>query len=151
MKVYVESVLDCSASRAWSEVRTSRLLLEVMRPLLRFEPPRGTSFPLEWEQGTTIRGKSYLFGLIPLGLRTIRFERIDPQRREIQTRETDRLINRWDHLISIREISAGSTLYSDEIEIEAGICTWIVSLFAQCFYRHRQRRWKRVARRLSAA
>ncbi len=150
MRVYVESVLDCSPDRAWSEVRTSRLLLEVIRPLLRFVPPQGASFPFEWEQSTTVRGRSYVLGLIPLGLHTIQYERVDADRREIQTREANRLVRRWDHLISIREISGERTLYSDEIDIAAGPMTWLMWLFAQCFYRHRQCRWKRVARRLSA-
>jgi hypothetical protein len=38
---------------------------------------------------------------------------------------------------------------SDEIEIEAGWLTFFVWLFAQWFYRHRQRKWRNVARRLS--
>jgi hypothetical protein len=90
-------------------------------------------------------------GLIPLGLHTIRIEHIDAPRRQIQSRETNGLISRWDHLVSIREMPAGRTLYSDEIEIEAGRFTWIVWLYAQVFYRHRQRRWRRIAKRLSAA
>ena len=149
MKVCVESILECSADHAWSEVQTSRLLLEVMWPVLRFLPPQGTTFPLRWEQGTTILGRSFLLGFVPLGLHNIHFERVDPRRRQIQTREHDRLVRRWDHLISIDEAQAGRCRYSDEIEIEAGWLTWLVWLFAQCFYRHRQRRWRQIARRIS--
>jgi hypothetical protein len=151
MKVYVQTVLECTPDRAWSLVQTSQLLLEVMRPLLCFTPPRGTSFPLQWRQDTTICGRSYILGLIPLGVHTLRFERIDSEHRQIQTRETDRLVDRWDHLISIRKAPAGRSLYSDEIQIDAGCLTWIVWLYAQCFYRHRQRRWRRIARRMSVA
>ena len=38
-----------------------------------------------------------------------------------------------------------------EIVIEAGPLTLLVWLFANWFYRHRQRRWRRVARRLTKA
>src|SRR5207302_1640781 len=51
----------------------------------------------------------------------------------------------------IRPSGDGQTLYSDEILIETGWVTAFVWLFAQWFYRHRQRRWRRVARRLVAA
>lgn len=150
MKVCVATILECLPDRVWAELQTSRLLLEVMRPLLRFVPPRPACFPVQWKQSATVAGKAYILSLVPLGIHTLRFERIDPQRRQIQTREKNRLISRWDHLISVREAPGGRTFYSDEIEIEAGPATWLVWLFAHWFYRHRQRRWKRIARRLAA-
>jgi len=36
--------------------------------------------------------------------------------------------------------------YTDEIEIQAGWLTPGIWLFAQLFYRHRQRRWKALLR-----
>src|SRR5205814_10309082 len=93
----------------------------------------------------------YLFGIIPLGTHTIFLERIDSEAREIQSRESEWLVRRWDHLIRVRPAADGQTLYSDEILIEAGWLTAFVWLFAHWFYRHRQRRWRRVARRLVAA
>jgi hypothetical protein len=60
------------------------------------------------------------------------------------------LVRRWDHAISIGEAPNGQTRYRDDIEVEAGLLTPIVWLFALCFYSHRQRRWRRVARRLKA-
>jgi hypothetical protein len=69
---------------------------------------------------------------------------------EIQSRESEPLVRRWDHLIRIRPTPDGQTLYSDEIIIEAGWVTLVVWLFAHCFYRHRQRKWRRIARRLAA-
>jgi hypothetical protein len=98
-----------------------------------------------------MRFRIYLFGIIPLGTHTIFLERIDPEAREIQSRESAFLVRRWDHLVRVRPAGYGQTLYSDEILIEAGWLTAFVWLFAQWFYRHRQRRWRRVARRLVAA
>lgn len=148
MRVVVESVLPCRAELAWEEVQTSRLLIEVARPLLVIRPIRGESLPVWWESGTTIRCRSYLFGFIPLGTRVVRFERIDAARREIQTRESDPLIRRWDHLIKIESLDAVRCRYADDIEIGAGLLTPVVWLFAIVFYRYRQRRWLAVAQRL---
>lgn len=147
-RVYVESILPCDTDLAWAEVQRSELLLEVARPLVVIRPLRGEVLPERWAEGETRRCRLYLFGLLPLGTRTLFFERVDSERREIQTREHDRLVRRWDHLIRVQPLEGGRCRYADEIEIEAGLLTPLVGLFARWFYRHRQRRWQAVAKRL---
>ncbi len=150
MRVAVESVFPCSAVLAWEEVLTSRLLVEVAAPLVAIRPAPGEELPERWLAGSAVRVRSYLFGVIPLGERALRFERIDPAACEIQTRESDRLVRRWDHLISIQPAADGCCRYRDQIDIDAGWFTAGVWLFAQWLYRHRQRRWQAVAKRLEA-
>jgi hypothetical protein len=41
---------------------------------------------------------------------------------------------------------AGRCRYSDEIEVRAGALPPLVWLYAQLFYRYRQRRWRRLER-----
>jgi hypothetical protein len=61
------------------------------------------------------------------------------------------LINRWDHRITLEPSGVG-TLYRDHVIIEAGVFTIFIWAFAQLFYRHRQRRWRKlVANGLSYA
>jgi hypothetical protein len=96
-------------------------------------------------------GRAYKLRVAPLGRHTIRFERVDPALREIATREHNAFVRQWDHVASVRETRDGRTRYSDAIEINAGLLTPLVWLFAQVFYRHRHRRWRRVARRLACA
>jgi hypothetical protein len=151
MRVYVESVLPCPAEKAWEEVQRPALHREIIRPLMRFVPADPPQLPERWPEGATLRFRIYLFGIVPLGTHTIFLERIDPAAREIQSRESEWLVRRWDHLVRVRPAGDGQTLYSDEIIIEAGWATFFVWLFAHWFYRHRQRRWRRVARRLAAA
>ena len=151
MRVYVETVLPCPPEMVWDEVQRPASLFEVIRPLFRFAAVDGPQFPERWLEGATVHGKGYLFGIIPLGTHTIFIERIDPVVREIQTRESEPLVRRWDHLVRVRPAGKGQAHYSDEIIIEAGWVTLFVWLFAQWFYRHRQRRWRRVVRRLVAA
>lgn len=152
MRVHVESTLPCDAEDAWSEVQTSRLLEEVASPIVTFRPAKGDdAIPAKWENLETAVVRPRLFGVIPWGTRSMTFERVDSRRRTIQTREHDALVARWDHRIQVRPLADGRCQYTDEIEINAGLLTPLVWLFAQCFYRHRQRRWQDVARRLSAA
>ena len=140
MKVFVSSKLPCDANRAWMLVKKSSTLTYIAWPMAKIVPSRNP-FPEEWVQGEQEYCKSYLLGIIPVGERTIYFERIDSQKGEIQTREKDFLVQTWDHLISIKPIDASSCIYIDEIDVKAGLLTFIVWLWATCFYKHRQSRW----------
>jgi hypothetical protein len=150
VRVQLESRFPCSAEQAWAEVQKVSLLSDVARPLVTFSAPCGESLPERWVEGATVRIRSRLFGVVPLGTRALTIERIDQQRRVLRTRESDPLIRRWDHSISVSSLSGVSCLYRDEVEIQAGLFTLAVWLFAHWFFRHRHRRWKRVADRLRA-
>ena len=153
MKVDVSTVLDCSAAKAWDEVQKSSLLVYVIWPLARVVPT-GAPFPERWSEGLTIQCKSFVFGLIPIGVRTLRFEKIDQNyykiqnNYKIQSREHDPLISRWDHLVSITPLDDSRSIYRDTIDIDAGKLTWLVLAWANWFYRHRQRRWRALAKTL---
>lgn len=149
MKLVVETELDCPPEMVWGEVRRCRLLKEVCAPLVTFAGVPGQELPEVWPAGGTIRVRSYLFGVVPLGTRTLHFDRVDPVAREIATREHDPLVRRWDHIISVRPVGNGRTRYRDEIDIAAGLLTPLVWAFAWCLYHHRQRRWRRVAKQLA--
>ncbi|MCP2040530.1 ligand-binding SRPBCC domain-containing protein [Neisseria sp. HSC-16F19] len=53
------------------------------------------------------------------------------------------LIRRWRHTITIVPQGQGC-LYRDTVEIDAGILTGLVGMFAKAFYRHRQKRWQQL-------
>jgi hypothetical protein len=148
MKVDVSTVLECPIDRAWDKVQTRALLERVMWPLVRMAPGRSPQIPERWSDGTTVHCRLYLFGFIPIGVRTLHFERVDQAKREMQTREHDPLVRRWDHLISLTAQGARRTTYRDQIDIDAGPLTFLVWVFANGFYRHRQRRWRTIAKTL---
>ena len=110
MIVDVSTVLNCSATKAWNEVQKSSLLLYVIWPLARFVPS-GAPFPERWSEGLTIQCKSFAFGVIPIGVRTLHFEKIDHKNYQIQSREHDPLIARWDHLVSIKPLADTRSIY----------------------------------------
>lgn len=149
MIVKVKSVFDCTPSTVWNEVQTSKLLMEIIAPVLRLVPVAGKSFPDRWSAGMTVVSRVFKFGFLPLGRHTLRFERVDHRNRQIQTREHSWLMRRWDHLISVGETLDGRTQYTDVVELDAGLATPLVWLFAQLYYRHRHRRWRRIVRRLT--
>jgi hypothetical protein len=68
--------------------------------------------------------------------------RIDKAAKATVSQESGRLARVWNHTLSFREVAPGAVSYTDEIEIQAGWLTPGIWLFAQVFYRYRQRRWK---------
>lgn len=143
MKVLVSSTFPCDADKAWALVNKSTTLIQIAKPMAKIEPSR-SPFPEKWIQGKQNYCKSYLFGIIPVGERCIFFERIDPLKREIQTRERDPLVQKWDHLISIKPVDSSTCIYTDEVHVESGLLTVFIWLWATCFYKHRQARWLKL-------
>jgi hypothetical protein len=149
MHVFVQSTLPCGADQAWAAVQTSALLEEICAPLIYFKPDRGEQIPERWSSDTPNRLRPRMFGVLPLATRTLNWERIDQENREIQTREYDAMIRRWDHRIHVEPAGENACRYTDDVEIQAGVLTPLVWLWAEWFYRHRQKRWRRVAQRLA--
>ena len=147
MKVDVSTELPCSVEKAWNEVQKSSLLTHVTWPLAKLVSVNAP-FPERWTQGSTISCRPYLLGFIPIGVRTLHFDAVDHDNHEIRTREHDPLVRRWDHRISIRARGEDRAIYRDEIELDAGLLTLPVWAWTSWFYRHRQRRWRALARKL---
>ena len=146
MKVDVSTELNCSAVRAWNEVQKSSLLLRVIWPLARIVSVGGQDFPERWTEGLTIQCRSYLFGFIPIGVRNLHFQRIDHVNFEILILENNPLVKSWKHAISIKPLGQDRSIYRDVIDIDAGRLTALVWAWADLFYRHRQRRWRALAK-----
>jgi hypothetical protein len=143
----VSTMLECPATKAWSQVETSALLRHVTRPLVRFAPS-AAPLPERWSEGLTLQWKVFVFGVIPMGVHTVHLEKVDPNNYEIHSREHNRLIARWDHVISIKPLDNSRSFYRDTVEIDAGILTFVVWAWANWLYRHRQRRWRALAKTL---
>jgi len=140
MKVDVSTELDCSAAKVWNEAQKSALLLHVIWPLARIST--------SGRERQKVQCRVYVFGFVPLGIRELYFERIDQLAFRIVTRESDRLVRSWDHTISITPLGANRSIYRDMIDVDAGQLTILVWAWTNWFYRHRQKRWRSLARRL---
>jgi len=147
-RVEVATKLACSAAKAWAEVQASALLQHVAFPMARILPADAPAFPRFWREGVTYRCNCLLFGFIPTGVRSLYFEKIDHASCQIWTREHDPLVKRWDHCISIAPAGPDQAIYTDVIEIDAGGLSFAVWLWASAFYRYRQARWRRLAKKL---
>ena len=96
-------------------VRLQRLetLQYIAAPYATFTPAEKNA-GLSWKEGATSSYRLRLFGFIPFGVHTIRIERFD--RNGIQSREHNRHVPVWDHLITLEDLG-DRTKYTDEVEI----------------------------------
>ena len=144
MKVDIATVLPCTVDDAAAHVMTSRLLQYVAHPLVSFSSVTGTRLPITWTEGTHWV-RLTLFGILPFGRQAIVISKLSlPGGFAIRDAGHSALIPVWDHRITI-EPHQGGVRYRDQVEVSARLLTPLIWLFAQIFYRHRQRRWLRLA------
>jgi hypothetical protein len=103
-----------------------------------------------WREGETVVGWVFLFGFLPFARHHMHIARIHDSARTLSSRESGGLIRTWNHDIEIEPIDALRCRYRDRIEIEAGIMTPVIVLYACWFYRMRQRRWRALAKGMTS-
>jgi hypothetical protein len=146
MLVRRSTKLPISADDTIALVCTPALLNHVAAPLLRFVPLEPKTFPREWQDEPYLV-RVLLAGVLPLGRQWIDISRVEAADGSFRLRDNGRgdLARRWDHWITITAEKDGACVYVDEVEIEAGLLTPLVGIFARLFYSHRQRRWRSLA------
>ncbi len=111
--------------------------------------PSATFTPLDvdssfkWGVGTTSSYKFKLFCFIPMGIHTIKIERFD-ETTGVSSKEGNKFVPVWNHEIFLEEVDNTHTKYTDKVTIKAGWKTFFVWLWANAFYAHRQRKWKKL-------
>jgi hypothetical protein len=144
--VRVTTRLPLTADRAWDTVKQTDTLRYVTRGLLGFRAEG--AIPAQLAEGDTYRLRLLFFGVLPAWRHEIRIASLDDHGHELRTEERGGPVRGWRHRITVDREGWGSTRYTDEIEIAAGPLTPLVWVYAHLFYRYRQRRWRRLARRL---
>ena len=147
--ITVKTTLDAPAHAVWSAVQRPEAFVHVAGAILRFPAAERHAGP--WSVGDEIRGRLLLFRVVPLPRHTLRVVDIDHDDMSLFTEEGGGFVRTWNHHIEIRALSDTHCAYTDRIDIDAGVLTSAVTLFARFFYRHRQRRWARLAPLLGAA
>jgi hypothetical protein len=146
MKVSASCVIPASADRVWTEIGSTRLLKYVCAPMQYFVPIEPAAFPERWHEGRFKVGLR-AFGFLPVGTQWVVISEIAATANIRRLRDNGHgdLARRWDHLITVAPRPDGQTDYRDDIDVEAGILTPIIWAYAWIYYRHRQRRWRRLA------
>lgn len=151
MQVSLQTTLEAPPDKVWEAVKQVDTLLYVTRGMLGFRPTPSNTTPFQgarWRTGDTVEVRLWLLNLVPMWTHSLRVARIDEAAREIESHERGGVVIRWNHLIQVERLPDGRARYTDQLDIRAGVLTAAVVLFAQLFYRYRQMRWRKLARRL---
>jgi hypothetical protein len=98
-----------------------------------------------FEEGQVLETRLLFFNVIPAWKHKLRLIEVDPENMNISSQEEGGPVRRWNHRKWIEAVSAKSCLYTDEIDIDAGLLTWLIWAYAHVFYRYRQRRMRHLA------
>ena len=139
------SVFSSGKADIFCRLQELKTLQFIAAPYATFTPAEGAREDMIWEEGRTFAFKFKLFGVIPLGIHTIKVIRFSEEN-GIYTHEGNPSVPLWNHRIILKAITEESTQYTDEVEINAGWKTDFVYLWAKAFYSHRQRKWKKLLR-----
>ena len=143
------SILEAPAASVWAAVLRTDTFAYLAAPLLRF--PAADLAEAQWLPEMELQDRLLLFGFIPLGTHRIRIAEVDDDTRRLRTEEGSRLLDRWDHAITVEPIDERTCRYTDRLEIEAGSLTPVVGAFARTLFWWRHRRWRRLVRELPSA
>jgi hypothetical protein len=145
-RIELSSPLPVDADRVWAAVQQSETFRYVTRGVLGFPALSGRTATIR--EGESVTGWLLLFHLLPLHRHTIRVVRVDHGARTLETEEGGGVLRRWNHRLSVVPLPGGTSRYSDVVDIDAGALTGVVAATSTALYRYRQRRWRRLARRL---
>ncbi|MFW6030073.1 MAG: hypothetical protein ACOCRO_07440 [Halanaerobiales bacterium] len=142
--ITVRSILPSSAKSVWEKLQDFKTLTYITKPLLSFKPRNEDDSGFKWLEGERYYFKLRLLSLIPIGVHQMYVERVDEKNYEIQTFEKNRIVSTWDHYIKLESQQDGTIIYTDRVEIHAGILTGLVCYLSKCFYNYRQKRWLKL-------
>lgn len=147
MTITRNAVLDAPADLVFRAVCTPQAFRRVTRGVLRF--PVIATRSHAWQEGETVVGWTWLFGVIPFNKHHLTVSRIDSDERVLSSDEHGGVVRAWQHDIIVKPVTTDSCRYTDRVVINAGIMTVPVAAYAWWFYWVRQRRWVRLAKTLS--
>ena len=143
--VRVSTDLPIPAETAFELAQKPELFKYVVRGVFRVSGLPEVDGPIE--PGQELSARLWFFGFLPAWTHHLRLVSIEPY--EIYSNEHGGPVTKWNHRLIFEPTSESSCRYTDEVEIDAGLSTPSVWLFAQLVYRYRQRRWRMLARVLA--
>ena len=152
MRIRLSTPLSAPPQWVATQLQSTAVFRHITAPLIHFRPAPGHHWPAHWAPGDLVL-QMRLLGTIPMGPQTVRIS-VEPSTQAggwptLRDNGEGVLMRRWDHRITLQPLPDGRTLYTDEIDVVARHLPWLMTplsaLFAQAFYRHRQRRWRHLA------
>lgn len=145
LTVKKSSVFPAAKDEIFRRLQKLKTLQYIAHPYATFKSVDDTE-ELTWQEDSAFAFHFKLFALIPFGVHTIKVIQFDIEK-GIYTQEGNKHVPVWNHKIILEKIDENTTKYTDIVEIQAGWKTLFVYLWANCFYSHRKKKWKRLLKR----
>ncbi|EUA32005.1 polyketide cyclase / dehydrase and lipid transport family protein [Mycobacterium intracellulare] len=139
-KVTLTTELPIPAETAAALARKPELMRHVLSPVLRIYR---LDVPERIEVGTQGSARFWWFGVIPAWTHHLTIKRLEPT--EIYTNEHGGPVRTWNHRLTFEPIDERSCRYTDEIETDDGLNGLLTRAFVRLMFRHRHRRWRKLA------
>jgi hypothetical protein len=138
MIIKVASIFPASRETVFEKLQEIETLRYICSPLATFTPLDNS---LKWQAGAVFRFDLTACGL-NFGVHTINVKKFDIDK--ILTHEHNKEIPVWNHMILLEKYGKNHTKYTDIVDVRAGWKTPFIWLWANVFYRHRQRKWREL-------
>ena len=153
MRMRLSTTLNAPPEWVAAHLQSTAVFRHITAPLVRFAPAGGAAWPARWEPGS-LQVRMRLLGTLPMGAQTVRIALESPAEPggwpTLRDNGEGLLMRRWDHRITVQPLADGRTRYTDDIDVAARYLPWLMTplsaAFAHVFFRHRQRRWRALAR-----
>jgi hypothetical protein len=145
VRLHLQSIFAAAPEVVWDRALQPLTRPRLTRPLIALRPTdTEVEKPHEWYPGLVLDYRLRFLGLLPLGRYRIEVTDVDVARREIRTRERSWLVPAWTHLMRVRRLPDGRTLYADLVEIPDGARAPLGWLLGRVVLLHHHRRWPRL-------
>jgi len=144
IKIIISSTLNNSAEKIWNKLLNIETLIEICKPMVTFKSKINEK-EMKWEINKEYIFKLFIYGFIPFGDHKIIIKKLDKENKIILSNEYNKIVKIWNHLIFMENVGENEIKYTDEVEIYAGIFTLFTAIWAKLFYKHRQKKWKRIS------
>lgn len=147
IKINISSILNNSVNKIWDKLLNVETLIEICKPMATFKSLSNEK-EMKWEVNKEYVFKLFIYGFIPFGEHKIILIKLDKENKIILSNEHNGIVKIWNHLIILENIGDSEIKYTDEVEIYAGIFTFFTAAWAKLFYKHRQKKWKKISETL---
>lgn len=141
--ISISSCFPAKADVIWELLQKIETLQYIAAPYAYFRRT-DPSADMIWREKAVFHFKLRIFGFIPVSLHTIQINTFDRATYLVKSTESNRFVSVWKHTIILKPGDDGTTGYTDEVEIGAGFLTSMISLWSKFFYKHRQKKWRRL-------
>ena len=142
--ITLTSIFPDSADEIIKRLQSVDTLQYIARPYAIFIP---LDREVMWKEGGKFRFRLFIFGFIPIGVHVIHVDEFSSGGEyRIHTREYNPFMPVWNHTIVLKPLGE-KTQYTDHVVMQARCFSGVAAMWAEFFYRHRQRKWRRLLKK----